>query len=263
MIKSRQLWFAAFLGLLPMSASAQAVLPMGETSSGSAAPGSPAEFSVTLDGPGFLTVVVREEKGGEEDLLLSVTDNEYQTLPDGRSDQDLGGVMSAEQVVVRIPQAGTYVTIVELPYGDATVDFEIGGAFLSTALAAGIPDPDGRPSGALSLTVGTMHEATINPSVGDAWDWFSITAKSAGVLIVFTRANNTAEGDLKLEIFRADDFRDPFDSSDQDQSGVLTNESLNADVAAGETVYIKVSPSFGFGGGGPVAFKMGSVIVPG
>jgi hypothetical protein len=44
---------------------------------------------------------------------------------------------------------------------------------------------------------------------------------------------------------------------------VLTNESLNADVAAGETVYIKVSPSFGFGGGGPVAFKMGSVIVPG
>jgi len=34
-------------------------------------------------------------------------------------------------------------------------------------------------------------------------------------------------------------------------------------IAAGETVYIKVSPSFGFGGGGPVAFKMGSVIVPG
>jgi len=105
MIKSRQLWFAAFLGLLPMSASAQAVLPMGETSSGSAAPDFPTEFSVTLDGPGFLTVVVRAAKGGEEDLILSVADNEYQMLPDGRSDQDTGGVMSAEQVVVRIPQA--------------------------------------------------------------------------------------------------------------------------------------------------------------
>jgi hypothetical protein len=121
--------------------------------------------------------------------------------------------------------------------------------------------PDGRPSGALSFAVGTTHEDTIHPSLGDAWDWFAITPESEGVLTVLTRANDMEEGDVKLAIFRADDFRDPFDSSDQDQSGVLTNESLNADVVAGETVYIRVSPTFG--GGGPVAFKVGSGLIPG
>ena len=84
MIKSRQLWFAAFLGLLPMSASAQAVLPMGETSSGSAAPDSPTEFSVTLDGPGFLTVVVRAAKGGEDR-------REHPQSNDGARDAGVGG----------------------------------------------------------------------------------------------------------------------------------------------------------------------------
>ncbi len=254
------------LGLLALAAFAtplhgQAPLPLGTTGMGSTAPDTPAEFVVTLDAPGFLTVLVRPAEGTEDDLVLTVTDDEMQTLPDGYSDQDVNGVMSAEQVVARIPLAGTYRVLVEAPYGYSMVGFEIGSSFLATDLAAGVPDPDGRPSGALALEVGSQHADAIDPAAGDAWDWFSVTAGVDGVLTVLTRAIDMEEGDLKIEIFRDGEFREPFDISDQDQGEVLTNESITADVVAGETIYVRVSPAFG--GGPRVAYRMSSGLIPG
>ena len=67
------------------------------------------------------------------------------------------------------------------------------------------------------------------------------------------------EGDLKLEVFRDGDFREPFNISDSDSGGILTNESLNADVIAGETIYVRVSPSFG--GGPRVSYRVASGLI--
>jgi len=261
MTKSRIVWVALLLGLVPAAAQRQTPLPMGSTSTASTASESAAEFTVTLESAGFLTVIVRAAKGVEEDLILSITDNEHQTLPNARSDQDLDGAMSSEQIVARITEPGTYRVIVE-SYGYGTVAFEVGGTFLSTNLAAATADPDGRPSQALSLGVGAMHENSLDPSDGDAWDWFSFTAKTSGVLTVLTRATDDGDGDgdLKLEIFRDGDFREPFDTSDGDAGGILTNESLNADVTAGETIYVRVSPSFG--GGRHVSYRIASGLIP-
>jgi len=102
MTKRRTVCVALLLGLIPAAAQGQAPLPMGSTSPASTASESAAEFSVTLESAGFLTVIVRAAKGIEEDLILSITDDEHQTLPNARSDQDLDGAMGSEQLVARI-----------------------------------------------------------------------------------------------------------------------------------------------------------------
>ena len=124
---------------------AQTALSLDRTLSGTAAGGVPAEFTFEPTESGFLTVILRGTTEGG-DLVLSVTDEEYQELADGRSDQDYGQDVGAEQVMLPIPSGGRYRVLVASPYGDQAVSFEIGGSFLRTALASAPPDPDGRPS---------------------------------------------------------------------------------------------------------------------
>lgn len=249
----------AALALLPAALEAQAPLPVGSTVQGTVSTQT-ADYVVDLDAPGFLSVVVRAA-AQDDDLVLSVTDDEGQVLLSGRSDIDLGGHMGAEQLIVQIPWAGRFGVVVERNYGSGTVSFEIGATFLATAMAEGEPDPDGKPSGATALDLDGGHEDSIDPASGDGWDWYSVTSASAGVLTVLTRAVDDAQGDLRIDVFRADDLREPAEGSDQDQSGVLTNESVSMDVAAGETVYVKVAPSFM--GDGRVAYRIAAGLIGG
>ncbi|MBT8462940.1 MAG: hypothetical protein KJO44_10515, partial [Gemmatimonadetes bacterium] len=89
------------VALAPAASSAQMPLPLGTTASGTIS-SQPAEYLVELDGPGFLAVVVRAATE-DDDLVLSVTDDEGQVLLSGRSDIDLNGQMGAEQLIVQIP----------------------------------------------------------------------------------------------------------------------------------------------------------------
>lgn len=245
---------------IPAALTAQESLPIGSTTSGTVSGQTPVEYVVNLDGPGFLAVVVRAA-GENDDLVLSVADDEGQVLLSGRSDSDLGGQMGAEQLLVQIPWGGEYAVLVAPNYGSSSISYEVGATFLSTELAAADPDPDGKPSGAAVLAVDGSHDDAIDPAQGDGWDWYSITSESAGVLTVLTRAIDDEEGDLRLDVFRADDLREPEDGSDQDQSGVYTNESVAVDVEAGETIYVKVAPSFM--GNGRVAYRIAAGLIGG
>jgi hypothetical protein len=245
---------AAALVLLPGSVLGQDPLPLGTMGAGAVSMSAGATFGFEAPAPGFLTVVVR----ADGDVVLTVMDGEYQTLPDGRSDQDLGGDVGAEQFVVVLPEAGEYRVLVE-PLGGGPFGFEIGATFLASELVAEPADPDGKPSGAVELTLGESHSTSLDPMAGDYRDWFSIRIEQAGVLTVLTRSEG--EGDLKLEVFRGGDFRDPAGYSDQDMDGVLGNETVSVDVEAGETVHIRVSPSLG--GGGRIDYRVGSGLIPG
>lgn len=246
--------------LVPTAAAAQEPLPLGSTTAGSLMSEAPAEYTVELDGPGFLAVVLRADSP-DDDLVLVVTDDEGQVLPSARSDSDLNGQMGAEQLLVQIPWGGTYGVVVEQFYSSGAVSFQVGASFLATPLAAADPDPDGKPSGAVALAVDETHDDSIDPAGGDGWDWYAITAETAGVLTILTRAVDDRQGDLRIDVFRADDLREAEEGSDQDQSGVMTNESVTVDVAAGETVYVKVAPSFM--ADGAVAYRIASGLIGG
>lgn len=245
---------AAALTFGPTTVEGQDALPVGTMGSGAIVGSEGAVFDFVAPSAGFLTVVVR----ADGDVVLTVTDDEYQALSDGRSDQDLGGDVGAEQFVVALPEASTYRVLVE-PLGGGYVGFEIGATFLPSELVAGLADPDGKPSGAVDLTLGGSHAASLDPQEGDHRDWFSIRVDQDGLLTVVTRSEG--EGDLKLEVFRGGDFRDPAGYSDQDMDGVLGNESVSLDVRAGETVHVRVSPSFG--GGERIDYRVGSGLIPG
>lgn len=242
------------LGVPSSSILAQSPLPLGETSEGRLMGSGGAEYTFEAPGAGFLTVVVR----AQDDVILTIMDDEFQPLPGAQSDQDLGGDPGAEQLVVVVPAAGSYRVMVE-PFGSSAAGFHIGGTFMASALMEAPVDPDGKPSGAVQLEAGSMNDASLDPMQGDRWDWFAITADQAGVMTILTRTED--EGDLRLEVFRSDDFRMPIDSSDQDMDGILGNESVTVGVTAGETIYARVSPAFG--DGSPMTYQVGSGLIPG
>jgi hypothetical protein len=242
--------------LFAASASAQTPLPLGDVSTGRLTADEAAEYTVEVAEAGFLTVVVRSQ--GDEDMHFTVTDDEYQVLPDGSVDLDVGGDMGAEQFVVALPWPGVYRVLVE-SYGFGGASFHVGGSFLPAEMAAAPSDPDGKPSGALELVAGGDHEDTLDPAGGDAFDWYRMTATEAGTLTILTRADS---GDLRLDLFLEGDFREAADSSDQDQGGVLGNESLTVDVAAGQTVHVRVGFS-SVGTGEYVAYRIASGFIPG
>ena len=246
--------------LLPAATAAQQPLPLGSTAAGSLTSDMPAQYTVEFDGPGFLAVVVRADDP-DDDLVLLVTDDEGQVLPSGRSDSDLNGQVGAEQLLVQIPWGGSYRVVVEQFYSSGSVGFQVGASFLASPLAEAEPDPDGKPGGAIALAVDETHDDSIDPAAGDGWDWYAITAETAGVLTILTRSVDDTGGDLRIDVYRADDLREAVEGSDQDQSGVMTNESVTIDVAAGETVYVKVAPSFA--ANSAVAYRIASGLIGG
>ncbi len=198
---------------------------------------SPAVFAFSVETAGVLTVVVRGQ--GDADLLLDVTDVQGQRLPEGHSDQDLNGDEGAEQVVVTIPTAGDYR--VEVGAWGAGGPFEITASWISFPALGRDPDPDGLPTNATELVPGTPIEDQIDPSSGDLWDWYKVTATSAVVITVLTEA---PEGDLVIELYNDGEFGDYEDRSDQDLGGVNGNESMTVQAQAGQTYYFKIAPAF-------------------
>ena len=185
---------------------------------------------------GVLTVVVRSTD--DSDLILVVTDAHGQQLPEGRSDQDIGGDNGAEQLAITIPRAGTYHVRVET-FASGSGSFKIGASWLAFADLEVAADPDGSPSTAIPISVGqqTMDDS-INGALGDYWDWFVFSTDGAGTLTVATRAD---EGDLVLEAFRDNEFSEAWERSDQDLQGINGNEALTLIVTAGQKLYFKVS----------------------
>jgi hypothetical protein len=227
--------FLCTLAAAPQDLQAQR-LPIGSVSKGTTSAEMAATFEFRAEMAGVLTVVVRATN--ETDLVLLVTDADGQTLPQGRSDQDLGGDSGAEQFAVTLPRAGTYRVRVE-PFGSGTAAFQIGGSWLSFPELEEAGDPDGGPSTASSIAIGQSPlEDTLNPEAGDHWDWFVLRANQAGMLTVATRS---PDGDLVLEAFNEGEYTQSTERSDQDLQDETGNEAITLSVKPGQTFYFKVS----------------------
>jgi hypothetical protein len=227
-------------------------LPMGQAAQGSTK-SEGASYAFKADAAGVLTVAIRGE--GEADLVLLVTDEDGQTVQNGRSDQDLGGKRGAEQLAVTIPYPGDYIVRVDLSGGDGA-KFAIGASWLALPQAARQPDPDGRPRSANALDVGKAVSDTVDAASGDLWDWYAVQIQAPGTLTVLTKA---PEGDLVLEAFHDGNFREPAERSDQDMQEVKGNESISMHVEAGQTIFFRVSSLFS---GGPIPYKITSGLIP-
>lgn len=237
------LWAAAAVAGIALIAAgtvtyaSQQQLTLGSIIEGTTGSSGPAVFIFTAETPGVLTVVVRGKD--DSDLQIVVADAVGQELPGGRFDVDLRGNVGAEQGATVISAPGEYQVQVHTWSGMGA--FELAASWLEFASLGGPADPDGMPTAAAALMPGTPIDDSINPASGDAWDWFRVTADSAGVITVITEA---PVGDLVLEVFREGQFGESVNRSDQDMQGVVGNESLTVQAAAGETYYFKVSPAF-------------------
>lgn len=227
---------AACLLLLALAPAAQAQrLETGSIATGKTSDEDPASFEFRASSAGVLTVVVRAE--GDTDLTLAVTDADGQPLPDGESDQDIGGNTGAEQFAVTLPRAGTYRVIVQT-YGWGTSSFRIAASWLEFPDLEVPADPDGSPSAAMRLAAEQQSVSnSIDGSAGDYWDWYVITGDRAGTVTVATR---TEDGDLVLEAFEEGAYTEPLEYSDQDLQGSSGNEALTLSLAEGQSLYFKV-----------------------
>lgn len=236
--------------------SAQTVpsLAPGQVTEGRTGWEGPATYGFEAESAGVLTIVVRSQD--ETDLFLLVTDADGQPLPEGRSDQDLGGDSGAEQFAVTLPRPGRYQIRVE-SYGSSNAPFKIGVAWLPFPDLAVPPDPDGSPASAIRIQIGqdTRNDA-IDSLKGDHWDWYVMTVETAGTLTVATRAE---EGDLVLEAFKPGEFTEAAERSDQDLQGAGGNEALTLVVEAGEVLFFKVSA---FGSSASVAYRLQIGFIP-
>ena len=248
------LGFAGALGLPPaLAGQAFPELTGGEVKEGSAGWDMPATYRFEAETAGVLTIVVRASD--ETDLFLLVTDSDGQALPNGRSDQDLGGDSGAEQFAVTLPRAGSYRIRVET-FGGGAGPFKIGVAWLSFPDLSVPADPDGSPGSALRLQVGqdTRTDA-IDGEKGDYWDWYVMKLEQSGTLTVATRAQ---EGDLVLEAFQPDQFTEAMERSDQDLQGNGGNEAVTLVVKAGEEYFFRVS-AFSLGTSVPYRLQVGFI----
>lgn len=243
--------------LLPTTLSAQTVLQPGTTVEGNVSGDGVGEYRVRVPGPGFLTVIARSRGGA--DIRLVIRDDEGQVLPGGEVDGDVGGDLGAEQLVLTIPGAGDYLVAVET-YAMSGASFTVGASFLASDLVAAAPDPDGKPSGARALAVGENHEDGIDPAGGDAYDWYRLDVDQSGVLTVLTRSDG--DGDLRIDLFADGAFTDPVETSDQDENGMLGNESVSIDVSPGDTWWVRVGPSQ-LGYGSAASYRLASGLIPG
>lgn len=230
-------------------------LTMGTPTKGSVVPDAPKVFAATAASAGLLAVVLTSETG-DADLVLSVCDEDGQLMSEGRSDRDYQGNRGHEFVSLVLPEAGTYLVIVECSSGAEKASFALSAAFAAApAFASATPDADSRPSRATAVTVGKPIEDTLGG--GDTWDWFAVRAEAAGTLTILTKA---AEGDLKLEAYNEGNYRAAVAQSDQDLQGVKGNESLNLEVEAGQTIYVKVSTFFS--GSEVVPYRLVTAMIP-
>jgi hypothetical protein len=229
-------------------------LVSGKVLEGSSNWETPAIYEFPAESAGVLTIVVRS--AGETDLFLLVTDADGQPLPEGRSDQDLGGDSGAEQFAVTLPRAGKYQVRVETFGGGGSGAFKIGVSWLPFPGLAMPADPDGSPSSATRIRVGQDQRTdALDGSTGDHWDWFVFKAEKGGTLTVATRAD---EGDLILEAFSPGEFAEALERSDQDLQGNSGNEAITLVVEVGDEFFFRVS-AFSAGTSTPYRLQVGFI----
>ncbi len=246
--------FVIFFNPLAALAQGPVQLKPGEIQEGILGWDEPSIFSFDADAAGVLTIVARSLD--ETDLVLVVTDAHGQPLPEGRSDQDLGGDSGAEQFAVTIPREGVYQVRVET-FGGGSGSFKIGLSWLSFPDLALPADPDGSPATANQISlIQDARTDLIDPSEGDNWDWFVLKADKAGTVTVATRAD---EGDLILEAFTPGEFFEPLERSDQDLQGNGGNEAVTLVVEDGDEFFFRISA---FSGGGRVPYRLQVGFIP-
>jgi hypothetical protein len=240
---------------LAVSASAQGPLPLGKMEQGKVGAGAPAEYTLVAKTAGVLVAAVR----GDGDLVLQVTDEDGQVLPDGTADRDMNGSEGTEMVSMMIPEPGTYRVRVRLQ-GGSNATFQINGSWLAFApFASASSDPDRRPSSAKAVKSGEAIEDTLNSEAGDMWDWFVMKPSQSGTLAVVTRRVGESDTDLVLEVYLDGKYAEPADRSDQDLQGDNANESVTVGVKAGQTVHVKVSTAFGRAN---TRYRLSSSVIP-
>ena len=222
-------------------------LPLGQLVGAQTSSEAPAAFQFSAESAGFLTVVVRGND--EADLTILITDEVGFPLRGGTADVDINGDLSAEQLTVVVPRAGIFQVYVNTMYGSSSLN--IGGTWIPYPDVATEPDPDGHPHSATALVPGAPIEGSVDGTAGDLMDWYTVTSETDGMVTVIVEA---PEGDLALEVYKEDEYRQYLDASDQDMQGVPGNESLTSPIEAGQTLYFKVFPLFE--GEGLIAYKV-------
>ena len=249
--------FVVCLGLpgkAPVLGQTPTALESGKVVEGSSGWERPAIFGFSAETAGVLTIAVRG--ADEADLFLLVTDADGQPLPDGRSDQDLGGDAGAEQFAVTLPRAGGYKVRVET-FGGEDGSFKIGVSWLPFPGLAVPADPDGSPSTATRIYVDQESRSdAIDGSKGDYWDWFVLKPEKGGTLTVTTRAE---EGDLILEAYSPGEYAEALERSDQDLQGTSGNEAVTLILEAGEEFYFKVTA---FSAGAEIPYRLQVGFIP-
>ncbi len=227
---------SALILALPLSATAFAEtdpLPLGKSEQGQASPDEPRVYSVTVDGPGILTVAVRSGNG--EDLGINIADAHGQTLANGYGDIDEFGILGDEQLASTLGSAGDYLVYISAYDQHAT--YTIGASYLPMAEAELPEDPLGAPDTASPLKPGQKMGDTIRPARGDHYDWYRVTPEHNGVLTVYTRG---AE-DVILEAYQEGEYHDSLATADGTDQTAMGNESITLDVRENEPVYFRVS----------------------
>lgn len=236
----RVAWIVCAAVVVPVSAWAQAALPLGTPQQGKVASDTPTEYTFVAKTAGLLGVAVQ----GDGDLAFSVTDEDGQQLPDGNVDRDLNGSEGTEMISMLISEPGTYKVRVRVQ-GASAATYSIGGSWLSfPPFARASSDPDRRPRTARPLVVGKAHEDSLDSESGDLWDWFVMKPAQAGTLAIVTRRVGEGDSDLVLEVYLDSNFAQPADRSDQDLQGNNANESVTVNVNAGQVVHVKVAGAF-------------------
>jgi hypothetical protein len=246
---------AAVLLVAPLSA--QWDLPVDSRGSGVTTDSTPARFAYTPAGPGVLTVVVN----ATDDVGIRLVDADGQLDINGSVDSDHNGQPGLE--VLSIPLGYAEPVFVEV---HLLSEQGGGGAFSITATfiaepAFGQPDtPDRRPSEAKVIAVGSVVNESLDPEMGDSWNWYAITAAEAMTVVVATRTDTPDSGDLAMAAYLDDDYANSVAWSDLDRQGNPGSESFTIDLEAGQTVHVKVSSLYGTGA--RIAFKLAVGRVP-
>ncbi len=98
---------------------------------------------------------------------------------------------------------------------------------------------------------------SLDSTAGDYWDWFSITLTSEAVVTVVVEA---PEGDLVLEHFDGDNFREAVTRADEDMGGVRGNETITFRAESGDTYYLRVSTAVALSGDAiPYRIRVGAM----
>jgi hypothetical protein len=221
----------------PACAQSPTALALDRITSGAlGAKGEPKRYRLTIAEAGILTLA----GNSVGDLVIAVLDEEGQTVPNGHVDRDLGGDLGSEYGVIHLGAKGDYGVEVRMIDASGPITFSLGASFIAMESFRRPADPDGRPSAARAVEIGTAVEDELNGDAFDRVDWYSITAVRASTVVLMTRTEAGVRGDLGLEAFQGTTVSEYSSRSDQDQRGGQGNESLTLDLKDGETARFRV-----------------------